>query len=110
MLNPNSVTIDTTGLAANDSSSTHLNVHQDMLCTELGDTIPAIGTVLDQQIVISCEIIVCFPTARITAFMANVSSSAGLNVVEIHSRISQAYRTKASDKFRDSSNINHVKF
>lgn len=95
-LNPNYVRLDTTGLASDDSGSTHMHVHQDMLCTGLSETIPAIGAVIRQEIESSraqgYKIIVFFPTARTTAYMASVFSAAGLNVVEIHSRKSQAYR------------------
>ena len=51
------------------------------------------------------QIIVFFPTARQTGFMAalfgrSYAASLGFNVVEIHSRKSQSARDKASETFR----------
>ena len=51
------------------------------------------------------KIIVFFVTARLTQLNAEVFNLMGYNVLEIHSRKSQSYRTKTSDKFRNNNNI-----
>lgn len=47
------------------------------------------------------KIMAFFVTARLVGYMAEFLRNARLPVVEIHSRKSQSYRTKASNKFRD---------
>jgi ATP-dependent RNA helicase MSS116 len=47
------------------------------------------------------KIVVFFPTARVVGFFADFFNvGLGREVIEIHSKKSQSYRTKASDKFR----------
>jgi len=46
------------------------------------------------------KIMVFFVTARITQLYSEMFNGAGVEVHEIHSRKSQAHRTKAADKFR----------
>jgi ATP-dependent RNA helicase MSS116 len=47
------------------------------------------------------KIVVFFPTARMVGFFADFFNvGLGREVIEIHSKKSQSYRTKASDKFR----------
>jgi len=48
----------------------------------------------------SHKIMVFFVTARLTQFYAELFCAAGVEVLEIHSRKSQAHRTKSADKFR----------
>jgi superfamily II DNA/RNA helicase len=48
------------------------------------------------------QVLVFCTTARSTALMAELSTKLGLNSLEIHSRKSQAYRTRVSDTFRNS--------
>ena len=43
---------------------------------------------------------VFLPTARQTGYLASLFNSIGIEVMEIHSRKSQAVRTKTSDQFR----------
>ena len=43
---------------------------------------------------------VFLPTARQTGYLASLFNSIGIDVMEIHSRKSQAVRTKTSDQFR----------
>jgi ATP-dependent RNA helicase MSS116 len=107
-LRPGYAMIDTTGLAKDDSGSTHLHVHQEMLVAPFQDFIYAVGAALYEQIANSPEgykILVFFTTARVTGFMAELFTAAGLNIVEMHSRKSQSYRTNASEKFRKGENI-----
>ena len=51
------------------------------------------------------KIIVFFVTARLTQLNAEVFNLMGYDVLEIHSRKSQSYRTKTSDKFRNKSSV-----
>ena len=44
--------------------------------------------------------IIFFPTANATKFFARLFNHAGLNVLEMHSRLSQSKRQKVSDQFR----------
>lgn len=46
------------------------------------------------------KIILFFPTARQTQFFSTILNSAGMEVLEMHSRKSQAQRTKAAELFR----------
>lgn len=107
-LRPKYATIDTTGLAKDDSGSTHLHVHQELVVAPFEDFIPSIAAVLSEQMLLNRDdykIIVFFTTARVTGFMAELFSAAGLNIVEMHSRKSQGYRTTASEKFRTGKKI-----
>ena len=51
------------------------------------------------------KIIVFFVTARLTQLNAEVFNLMGYNVLEIHSRKSQSYRSKTSEKFRNNSSV-----
>ena len=63
-------------------------------------------TVLEQQMQSqSFKIIVFFATARHTETMALLFRGAGLDVLEMHSRKSQAYRTRTAEEFRRRSNV-----
>ena len=46
------------------------------------------------------QVMVFLPTARQTGYLATLFGSVGVEVLEIHSRKSQAVRTKTSDQFR----------
>ena len=50
------------------------------------------------------QVMVFFVTANQTAFAAELWNAAGGNVLEMHSRKSQAHRTKTADKFRNARN------
>eukprot|EP00559_Dactyliosolen_fragilissimus_P006117 CAMPEP_0184870256 /NCGR_PEP_ID=MMETSP0580-20130426/36898_1 /TAXON_ID=1118495 /ORGANISM="Dactyliosolen fragilissimus" /LENGTH=614 /DNA_ID=CAMNT_0027372241 /DNA_START=303 /DNA_END=2147 /DNA_ORIENTATION=- len=48
------------------------------------------------------KIVVFFPTARMVGFFAEFfNTGLGIEVIELHSKKSQSYRNKASDKFRN---------
>lgn len=49
----------------------------------------------------SFKIIVFFATARLTQYWASVFQREGLDIMEIHSKKSQSYRTKVSERFRN---------
>ena len=107
-LRPGYVTIDTTGLAKDDSGSTHLHVHQELVVARFEDFITTVAAVLYEQISLcpdGYKMLVFFTTARVTGLMAELFTAAGFNIVEMHSRKSQSYRTKASEKFRTGRNI-----
>lgn len=107
-LRPGYATIDTTGLAEDDSGSTHLHVHQEIVVAPFDQFIYAVAAALTEQMNNSPDgykILVFFTTARVTGYMAELFAAAGLNIVEMHSRKSQSYREKASEKFRAGKNI-----
>eukprot|EP00602_Paraphysomonas_sp_CaronLab_P013757 CAMPEP_0185040834 /NCGR_PEP_ID=MMETSP1103-20130426/39385_1 /TAXON_ID=36769 /ORGANISM="Paraphysomonas bandaiensis, Strain Caron Lab Isolate" /LENGTH=561 /DNA_ID=CAMNT_0027580293 /DNA_START=212 /DNA_END=1897 /DNA_ORIENTATION=+ len=105
--------VDTVGEDA--AAQTHLHVEQRCLVAGMEDLPAAVLAVLAQQMrgTGTYKIIVFFTTARVTAYMAALfrrmrvsdrTISDGLSkVMEIHSRKSQAQRTKTSALFRDSS-------
>ncbi|XXQ38371.1 ATP-dependent RNA helicase [Plasmodiophora brassicae] len=51
------------------------------------------------------KVIVFFPTARVVGFCAKLFARAGLPILEMHSRKSQAARTKIADQFRKGSGL-----
>lgn len=51
------------------------------------------------------KIIMFFATARQTAYYAAILNNIGLNCLEIHSRKSQAHRTRVSEEFRVGKNL-----
>jgi superfamily II DNA/RNA helicase len=50
------------------------------------------------------KIIVFFSTARVAGFLSELFTAAGLNILEMHSRKSQSYRTRVADEFRANGN------
>ncbi len=54
------------------------------------------------------KIIVFFSTARVAGFLSELFTAAGLNILEMHSRKSQSYRTRVADEFR--ANANNIMF
>jgi ATP-dependent RNA helicase MSS116, mitochondrial len=102
--------VDTVG---DDQEQTHLHVKQELYVTRQGtEQVRAIWQILSTEIAQATankqpyKIIVFFTTARLTGFLAELLNSMpeqkrGFGqVLEIHSRKSQAVRQKASDKFR----------
>ena len=95
--------IDTVG---EDSEQTHLHVHQELVVTNMEDQTSAILSILRREMQVpNYKIIVFFTTARLTGYMATLFQKMQMNVLEIHSRKSQAQRTKTADIFRDNSNV-----
>ena len=72
----------------------------------VGDQIEALKRIIDEHKKSRSphKIMVFYPTARQTAFMANLFNAAKYSVVEIHSRKSQPQRTRASEEFRSATN------
>jgi ATP-dependent RNA helicase MSS116, mitochondrial len=101
VLKPGYAKIDTIG---DDSTNhTHEHVEQDVIVTSMEDLIPTILLRLREELEIpNYKIIVFFTTARITGYMAALFRHLPefANLLEIHSRKSQSYRTKSSEQFR----------
>lgn len=57
---------------------------------------------LRQGVAVCAQIIAFFVTARVTQFYCELFQAMGIPVLEMHSRKSQAQRTKAADQFRAS--------
>lgn len=51
---------------------------------------------------VHAQIMAFFVTARVTQFYCELFQAMGISVLEMHSRKSQAARTKAADQFRTS--------
>jgi len=88
------------------SSSAHTNAQVEQSHVVLPDMSRYISSVV--QIVRrtmdnteSAKIVVFFPAARLVGFFADFfNTGLGIEVIELHSKKSQGYRNKASDKFR----------
>lgn len=91
--------VDTVGAEA---EQTHLHVRQNVVVADLDNLIAALIAIIAQQSVSpDHKIIVFFTTARLTGYMSELFQHMGFPVLEIHSRKSQAVRTRTSDQFRD---------
>ena len=89
-----------------DTDATHQHVPQYVLSVPLGQQLLALMTVLEEKIQSPpYKIIVFFTTARQTEMMAFLFRAAGFDVLEMHSRKSQPYRTRTADEFRKRSNV-----
>jgi ATP-dependent RNA helicase MSS116 len=102
-LRPGFQFIDTVG---EDTDQTHQHVTQELVVMDLEDQIPSILSVLMREMSVpNFKVIVFFTTARLTGYMARLFQELQFHVLEIHSRKSQAQRTKCSDEFRDGKNL-----
>ena len=94
--------IDTVG---EDDEQTHTHIEQESLHCSWPNLVPTMMRVLKFHMTKKdFKIIVFFPTARFTQYMATLASAMGLPVLEIHSRKSQSARGKASAAFLKQSN------
>ncbi|CAK4666260.1 hypothetical protein LEN26_015103 [Aphanomyces euteiches] len=103
-LKPDHVFIDTVG----HEEQTNAQVDQSVITCPFEDHITALDKLLAAHITSSPDgykVIVFFPTARAAGFMAQLFTQAKYPVLEIHSRKSQAHRTKAADAFRLQDNL-----
>jgi ATP-dependent RNA helicase MSS116 len=91
--------IDTVGEQA---EQTHAHVSQNIMPVPVGQQIRALSMILEQQMNSNpnYKIMVFFPTARQTGYMAQLFNSVGIECLEIHSRKSQSQRTRTSEQFR----------
>ncbi len=96
--------IDTVG---EEVEQTHAHVPQHVMVVPLDDQMRAIVAILEEQKRINPDykMILFFPTARQTGYYAQILNSIGLRVLEIHSRKSQAQRTRTSEEFRAGKNL-----
>ena len=102
-LSPSHKFIDTVG---DEADATHHHVPQYILSVPLGQQLLAMMTILEEKMLHSpYKIIVFFTTARQTEMMAYLFRQAGLDVLEMHSRKSQSYRTRTAEEFRKGSNV-----
>ena len=94
--------IDTVG---EDDEQTHTHIEQESLEVSWQNLVPTMMRVLKYHMTHPrFKVIVFFPTARFTQYMAAVATTMGLPVLEIHSRKSQSARSKASAMFLKESN------
>eukprot|EP00474_Spongospora_subterranea_P010277 CRZ10735.1 hypothetical protein [Spongospora subterranea] len=96
--------IDTVGDADEQTNS---QVEQFSAIVSLDQQFSVLEALIRDHISICSEykIIVFFPTARGVGYFALLFSSLGLSILEMHSRKSQAQRTKISNQFRENSNV-----
>lgn len=98
--------VDTVGDNAGDQ--THLHVKQELFVCTQKEQMMAIASILHREAAASngepFKIIIFFTTARLTGFCADLirATKPPFQIVDIHSRKSQAQRQKASETFRDS--------
>eukprot|EP01060_Flectonema_neradi_P010931 TRINITY_DN1801_c0_g1_i1.p1 TRINITY_DN1801_c0_g1~~TRINITY_DN1801_c0_g1_i1.p1 ORF type:complete len:622 (+),score=114.43 TRINITY_DN1801_c0_g1_i1:153-1868(+) len=90
-----------------DEQQTNAQVQQYSMVTSFEEHIYSIASVLAEHIQNERDykIIVFFTTAHVTGFMSSLFQRLGLKVLEMHSRKTQAVRTKVSDQFRNNTNI-----
>lgn len=92
--------VDTVG---EEQTQTNAKVDQQLAVVPFENHLAVLEMLLRQHIADrpkDFKVIVFFSTARVVGFMANLYQQLGLPVLEMHSRKSQAQRTKISDKFR----------
>ncbi|KAL2612799.1 hypothetical protein R1flu_024491 [Riccia fluitans] len=95
------VFIDTVG---KDEEETHAKVEQSYIISPLDNQLEVIASLLENHMAENPDykVLVFCTTARVTALMAEWSQNLGYNTLEIHSRKSQAVRTRVSNAFRNS--------
>ena len=82
---------------------THAHVPQSIIVSPIEEQVFTLAQLIAQQKQLPAhKVMVFFPTARHTGYMAELFNKAGVHVLEIHSRKSQGARTKASEDFRTS--------
>ncbi len=102
-LRPGNHFVDTVG---KESVQTHEHVKQELVISSLFDILPSILCILKRESrVPDYKIIVFFTTARVTGFMAEFFQELGLNVLEMHSRMSQSARTRTASLFKDAKKV-----
>jgi len=95
--------IDTVG---KEDQDTHKRIPQYVTVHAFDEHFPQLMHAVEEGMKVpDYKIIVFFVTARLTQLNAEVFNLMGYNVLEIHSRKSQSYRTKTSDKFRNQSSV-----
>jgi len=91
-------TVDTVG----EETHTNVQVEQYSCVVPHADTLLYLYAVIAAHMQQDPEykVIAFFPTARVTQLFSELFEAAGMHVLEMHSRKSQAHRTRMSDEFR----------
>ncbi|XP_024359524.1 DEAD-box ATP-dependent RNA helicase 26 [Physcomitrium patens] len=92
--------IDTVG---EDNVETHMKVQQEYLLVPLEKQLSILYALLKEHAVEDPDfkVLVFCTSAKCTALFAEFYKKLGMNTLEIHSRKSQSFRTKASNEFRN---------
>jgi len=110
-MRPNYVDVDCIGIGGGDggavaSAHTNARVNQSHVVLPnmdrfVSSVIEIVTSAMQEKEDDNVKIVAFFPTARMVGFFAQLFNDAlGIEVVELHSRKSQPYRNKASEKFR----------
>jgi ATP-dependent RNA helicase MSS116 len=94
--------IDAVG-ESDEAEQTHEHVPQSVMTVPMNSVLKAVVYSLEQHMAENPDaykIIVFLGTAREAQFYSNLLNQVGFNALEIHSRLSQSKRTKASEQFR----------
>ncbi|KAG7401608.1 hypothetical protein PHYBOEH_000140 [Phytophthora boehmeriae] len=85
-----------------NEADTNAQTEQEYVVVEMADIVPMVERVLAEHMKLPAYKVMLFlPTARSAQFMAQLFQAAGFpGVLEMHSRKSQAVRTKTADAFR----------
>ncbi|GMF11653.1 unnamed protein product [Phytophthora lilii] len=85
-----------------NEADTNVQTEQEYVVCKMEDVIPMVERVLTAHMKLPAyKVMLFFPTARSAQFMAQLFQAAGFpGVLEIHSRKSQAVRTKTAEAFR----------
>ncbi|OWZ23565.1 DEAD/DEAH box RNA helicase [Phytophthora megakarya] len=85
-----------------NEADTNVQTEQEYVVCKMEEVIPMMEHVLNDHIKLPAyKVMLFFPTARSAGFMAQLFQAAGYpGVLEIHSRKSQAMRTKTAEAFR----------
>ncbi|KAG7393630.1 hypothetical protein PHYPSEUDO_007467 [Phytophthora pseudosyringae] len=85
-----------------NEADTNAQTEQEYVVCSLEDVIPMVERILTEHMKLPAyKVMLFFPTARSAQFMAQLFQAAGFpGVLEIHSRKSQAVRTKTAEAFR----------
>ncbi|KAG1703100.1 hypothetical protein DVH05_008012 [Phytophthora capsici] len=85
-----------------NEADTNVQTEQEYVVCKMDEVIPMVESILEEHIKLPAyKVMLFFPTARSAQFMAQLFQAAGFpGVLEIHSRKSQAVRTKTAEAFR----------
>ena len=99
-LRPGHVFVDCVG---EEESATNLQVKQSLISAAQVDQFAVLKSILDEHCAKTPnhKVMCFFTTARATQLAAELFQRMRPDVIEIHSKLSQSRRTKATDQFRD---------
>ncbi|KAK1948302.1 DEAD-box ATP-dependent RNA helicase 25 [Phytophthora citrophthora] len=85
-----------------NEADTNVQTEQEYVVCKMDEVIPMVESILEEHMKLPAyKVMLFFPTARSAQFMAQLFQAAGFpGVLEIHSRKSQAVRTKTAEAFR----------